>query len=75
MSPSEIVSDINFFMRVKFAADGELMIAEGVSRPDDYVMLRAEMPLIVVISNCPQQNNPAAEFSPTPVEVIVSEAP
>src|ERR1700744_1187043 len=75
MSPSEIVSNINFFMRVKFAADGELTISEGISKPGDYVVLRAEMPLIVVISNCPQQNNPAAGFSPTPVEVIVGEAP
>ncbi|SHN70266.1 DUF1989 domain-containing protein [Bradyrhizobium erythrophlei] len=75
MSPSEIVSNINFFMRVRFSADGELTIADGVSKPGDYVVLRAEMPLIVVISNCPQENNPAAGFSPTPVEVIVSEAP
>jgi uncharacterized protein len=75
MSPSEIVSNINFFMRVRFSADGELTIADGVSKPGDYVVLRAEMPVIVVISNCPQENNPAAGFSPTPVEVIVSEAP
>jgi urea carboxylase-associated protein 1 len=75
MSPSEIVSNINFFMRVTFSADGELTIADGVSKPGDYVVLRAEMPVIVVISNCPQENNPAAGFSPTPVEVIVSEAP
>jgi uncharacterized protein len=27
-----------------------------------------------VISNCPQQNNPAAGFAPTPVEVVVSHA-
>jgi urea carboxylase-associated protein 1 len=74
MSPSEIVSNINFFMRVKFAADGELTIAEGISKPGDYVVLRAEMPLIVVISNCPQENNPAAGFAPTPVEVVVSGA-
>jgi urea carboxylase-associated protein 1 len=75
MSPSEIVSNINFFMRVKFGADGELTIADGVSRPGDYVVLRAEMPVIVVISNCPQENNPAAGFAPTPIEVVVGEAP
>ena len=44
MSPSEIVSNINFFMRVKFAADGELTMSEGISKPGDYVVLRAEMP-------------------------------
>jgi urea carboxylase-associated protein 1 len=75
MSPSEIVSNINFFMRVPFTADGDIRIAEGISKAGDYVVLRAEIPVLVVISNCPQQYNPAAGFEPTPVEVIVAEAP
>jgi urea carboxylase-associated protein 1 len=75
MSPSEIVSNINFFMRVPFTADGDIRIAEGVSKAGDYVVLRAEMPVLVVISNCPQQHNPAAGFAPTPVEVVVTDAP
>jgi urea carboxylase-associated protein 1 len=75
MAPSEIVSNINFFMRVPFTADGDIVIADGVSKAGDYVVLRAEMPVIVVMSNCPQQHNPAAGFEPTPVEVIVADAP
>ena len=75
MAPSEIVSNINFFMRVPFTAEGDIAIAEGISKAGDYVVLRAEMPVIVVISNCPQQHNPAAGFEPTPVEVIVADAP
>jgi uncharacterized protein len=75
MSPSEIVSNINFFMRVPFTADGDIRIAEGISKAGDYVVLRAEMPVLVVISNCPQQHNPAAGFEPTPVEVVVTDAP
>jgi urea carboxylase-associated protein 1 len=75
MAPSEIVSNINFFMRVPFTADGDIVIADGVSKAGDYVVLRAEMPVIVVISNCPQQHNPAAGFEPTPVEVVVTDAP
>jgi urea carboxylase-associated protein 1 len=74
MSPSEIVSNINFFMRVPFTADGDIRIAEGISKAGDYVVLRAEMPVLVVISNCPQQHNPAAGFEPTPVEVVVTAA-
>ena len=50
MAPSEIVSNINFFMRVPFTANGEVVIADGVSKAGDYVLLRAEMPVIVVIS-------------------------
>ena len=48
-------------------------IADGISKPGDYVTLEAVMPVIVVLSNCPQQHNPAAGFAPTPIEVIVSD--
>lgn len=72
MGPSEIVSNINFFMRVPFREDGEVHIDAGVSKPGDRVLLRAEMPVIVVLSNCPQQNNPASGFAPTDIEVVVS---
>jgi uncharacterized protein len=75
LAPSEIVPNINFFMRVPFTAEGDITIAEGISKAGDYVVLRAEMPVLVVISNCPQQHNPAAGFEPTPVEVIVADAP
>lgn len=72
MSPSEIVPNINFFMRVVFKEDGEVFISEGVSKAGDRVTLCAEAPVIVVLSNCPQQDNPAAGGRPTPIEVIVA---
>jgi len=31
------------------------------------------MPVVVVISNCPQTDNPAAGFAPTPIEAIIWE--
>jgi uncharacterized protein len=71
MAPSEIVSNINFFMRVTFSAEGEVEIAPSPSKAGDYVLLRAEMPVIAMLSNCPQQNNPSSGFKPTPVEVSV----
>ncbi|KIU45942.1 MULTISPECIES: DUF1989 domain-containing protein [Bradyrhizobium] len=73
LGPSEIVSNINFFMRVPFDDSGKIEIADSVSKPGDYVTLVAEMPVIVVISNCPQTDNPAAGFAPTPVEVSIWE--
>jgi urea carboxylase-associated protein 1 len=71
MAPSEIVSNINFFMRVPFAADGYVEISDGISKPGDYVELLAAMPVLAVLSNCPQEHNPAAGLKPTPIEVIV----
>ncbi len=71
MGASEIVSNINFFMRVPFEADGQVAIADGISKAGDYVELRAEMPALAMLSNCPQEHNPAAGGKPTPIEVIV----
>src|ERR1700730_11135547 len=51
MSPSEIVPNINFFMRVPFKEDGHVVIADGISKPGDYVDLLAERPVLAVLSN------------------------
>lgn len=68
----DIVSNINFFMNVPVEADGALGIVDGISAPGLSVDLRAEMDVTVVVSNCPQINNPCNGFNPTPVRMIVS---
>jgi urea carboxylase-associated protein 1 len=68
----DIVSNINFFMNVPVEADGALGIVDGISAPGLTVDLRAEMDVIVVVSNCPQINNPCNGFNPTSVRMIVS---
>lgn len=68
----DMVSNINFFMNVPVEADGALGIVDGISAPGLTVDLRAEMDVIVVVSNCPQVNNPCNGFNPTPVRMIVT---
>jgi urea carboxylase-associated protein 1 len=68
----DMVSNINFFMNVPVEADGTLGIVDGISAPGLTVDLRAEMDVIVVVSNCPQINNPCNGFNPTPVRMIVA---
>ena len=75
MDKRDIVSNINFFMNVPILPDGELAIVDGVSKPNDYVELRAEMDVLCVISNCPQVNNPCNGFDPTPIRVLIWDAP
>jgi urea carboxylase-associated protein 1 len=70
----DIVSNINFFMNVPVEPDGSLGIVDGISAPGLTVDLRAEMDVIVVVSNCPQVNNPCNGFNPTPVRMIVASA-
>ncbi|WP_380779745.1 urea amidolyase associated protein UAAP2 [Sphingomonas sp. R86520] len=68
----DMVSNINWFMNVPVEADGALGIVDGISAPGLWVDLRAEMDVVVVVSNCPQINNPCNGFNPTPVRMIVS---
>jgi uncharacterized protein len=68
----DMVSNINFFMNVPVEEDGALGIVDGISAPGLTVDLRAEMDVIVVVSNCPQINNPCNAFNPTPVRMIVT---
>lgn len=69
----DMVSNINFFMNVPVEADGALGIVDGISAPGLTVDVRAEMDVDVVVSNCPQINNPCNGFNPTPVRMIVAE--
>jgi uncharacterized protein len=72
MGKRDMVSNINWFMNVPVEADGTLGIVDGISASGLYVDLRAEMDVIVVVSNCPQINNPCNGFDPTAVRMIVT---
>lgn len=73
MGKRDLVSNVNFFMNVPIRPNGELTVDDGVSEPGGYVDLRAEMDVLVLISNCPQVNNPCNGFNPTPIRIIVTE--
>jgi urea carboxylase-associated protein 1 len=69
----DLVSNINWFMNVPVGDDGTLGIVDGISAPGLSVEVRAEMDVLVLISNCPQINNPCNGFDPTPVRLLVTE--
>jgi urea carboxylase-associated protein 1 len=69
----DLVSNINWYMNVPIEADGTLGIVDGISRPGLTVTLRAEMDTLVLISNCPQINNPCNGFDPTPVRIVITD--
>jgi uncharacterized protein len=71
MSKRDITHNINFFMNVPVTAEGGLTFEDGISAPGKYVEMRAAMDVIVLISNCPQLNNPCNGYNPTPIEVLI----
>ncbi len=63
--------NINFFMNVPVTSDGQLAFDDGISAPGKYVDITAQMDMIVLISNCPQLNNPCNAYNPTPIELVI----
>ena len=67
----DLTANINFFMNVPVTPNGQLTFADGVSGKGKYVELEAQMDTLVVISNCPQLNNPCNAYNPTPIQVLI----
>ena len=71
MNERDMVANLNFFAYVPIGPEGEMDFQPALSKPGDYVDLRAETDVLTIISNCPQVNNPAAGFNPTPIQVTI----
>lgn len=69
----DIGPNVNFFMNVPVTPDGGLTFEDGISAGGKHVELRAELDVLVLISNCPQLNNPCNGWNPTPIRLIVRE--
>jgi len=71
--PEDIPDTMDLFMNYQHdCARGRWVIGEPVSRPGDYVEFRAEMDLIVGLSNCPLDVlNPCNGYHCTPVKIEV----
>jgi urea carboxylase-associated protein 1 len=67
----DLSANVNFFMNVPLTADGGLTFEDGISAPGKYVELRADRDTLVLISNCPQLNNPCNGYDPTPVRLLI----
>jgi uncharacterized protein len=67
---AEIAPNVNFFMNVPVTPDGGLTFEDGLSSRGAYVEMRAARDIYVLISNCPQLNNPCNGWNPTPIQVL-----
>lgn len=67
----DLAPNINFFMNVPVTKEGGLKFDDGVSAPGKYVEMKALADVMVLISNCPQLNNPCNAYDPTPVRLLI----
>jgi len=56
---------VNFFMNVAVRSDGTVTFGPPQTEAGDWVLLRAFVDCLVVLSACPQQWNPAANYHPS----------
>lgn len=70
----DLAPNINFFMNVPITLEGDLKFDDGLSAPGKYVELKALEDVMVLISNCPQLNNPCNAYNPTPVGIAIWDA-
>jgi urea carboxylase-associated protein 1 len=71
LNKRDLPNNINFFMNVPVTSDGALRFADGISAAGRYVQMRAHMDVLVLISNCPQLNNPCNAYNPTPIQILI----
>jgi len=71
LTKRDIGHNINFFMNVPITEEGGLTFEDGISAPGKYVEMVAKMDILVLISNCPQLNNPCNGYNPTPIEIMI----
>jgi urea carboxylase-associated protein 2 len=71
----DLVGNANFFTKVAVGEDGELAFVAGHSAPGARVTLRFDLDTIVVLSSVPHPLDPAPEWSPRPVRLLMGEMP
>ncbi len=75
MTKRDITANINFFMNVPVTPAGGLTFEDRILGAWSLRGAQgAEMDVTVLISNCPQLNNPCNGYNPTPARLLVWDA-
>lgn len=65
----QIPTTFNVFMNVMIAPSGELRIGPPLSRPNDFIDMRAEIDLVVGVTACSAELSNNGRFKPIDVEI------
>lgn len=75
LGKKDIMPNINLFTRVAIEPDGKMVFVEGGEKPGSFIDLRAEMNVLVILSNCPHVLHPSNVYEPKPIQVTVWDSP
>jgi len=70
-SKRDIGANINILTSVPFTPEGKTWFNTSPSKKGSYIEFEALRDVMLLISNCPQINNPCAGFNPTEIELHI----
>lgn len=71
---ADLVANINFFSKVVADDEGRMHFVAGHAPEGSSVSLRTEIPVIVVLANCPHPMHPPGEYPRVPVQLEIFES-
>lgn len=69
LSPVRVPSPLNLWMHIPVDAEGDFTWEAPISRPGDFVHLRAELDCLAILSACPQDLTPVNGINTSPAEL------
>jgi urea carboxylase-associated protein 2 len=67
----DLVANVNFFKRVEVDANGKMHFRPADCKAGDYVDLRAEMNVLVILNTCQHPLDPNPNYEPEPIQLSV----
>lgn len=71
----DLVANVNFFSRLDVDGEGRMSFHAGNSKAGDFVDLRAEMDVLVVLNTCQHPLDSAPAYTPKPVKLTIIKTP
>ena len=75
LSERDMAAPVNFFSKVVVDNDGNMRFVSGNSKAGNYVELRAEMNVLVILNTCQHPLDPNPSYDPKPVLVQIRKVP
>lgn len=75
LTKRDIMPNLNLFSRIAVEPNGKMVYVEGCEKPGSFIDLRAEMNVLVVVSNCPHVLHPNSVYNPQPIQLQIWKSP
>jgi uncharacterized protein len=75
LTKRDLMPNLNLFTRIAIDPDGTMRYDESCVKPGSYIDLRAEMNVLVVLSNCPNPLHPSPVYDPPSIVAQVWNSP